>query len=63
MPEIDTKLLDAAREVLRAWHEDTNDLNSLADAIQLLEEVLEERGYPFAFTTPQRDASAHPRTH
>ena len=49
------RLVDAAREVVRAWHEDTNDLNSLADTIQRLEEALEEMRYPFAFTKPEED--------
>jgi len=47
------RLVDAAREVVRAWHEDTNDLNMLAGAIERLEKALETMGYPFAFTTPE----------
>ena len=45
----------AALGVVRAWHEETRDLNALADAIMLLEEVLEEMGVRYVPAPDMRE--------
>jgi hypothetical protein len=45
----------AALGVLRAWHEKTEDLNAVADAIALLEEVLEEMGIQYVVPMPDEE--------
>jgi hypothetical protein len=45
-------LAGAALGVIRAWHEETEDLAALGDAIAVLQEVLEEMGMRYVPPKP-----------
>jgi hypothetical protein len=45
----------AALVVLHAWHEKTEDLSAVADAIALLQEVLEEMGIQYVASMPDEE--------
>ena len=45
-------LPDAALRVIKAWHEETQDLAALGDAIAILQEVLEEMGVRYMAPKP-----------